>query len=46
MPDSPEVPMRMTANKIVALCELNAHSIREELMLIDAGDLKIHLRGG
>ena len=37
--------MRMTANKVVALCELNAHSIREELMLIDAGDLKIHLRG-
>jgi hypothetical protein len=37
--------MTMTANRVVSLCEMNAHSIREELMLIDAGDLKIHLRG-
>jgi hypothetical protein len=37
--------MPMTANKVVALCELNAHSIREELSLLDAGDLQITLKG-
>lgn len=35
----------LTAERVVALCELNAHSIREELILMDAGELKIHLRG-
>jgi|KBSMisStandDraft_5_1062788.scaffolds.fasta_scaffold10804_2 hypothetical protein len=37
--------MPMSANLVVALCEQNAHSIREELHLIEAGDVKIMLRG-
>lgn len=40
-----EAAMPMTANLLVALCEQNAHSIREELKLIEAGDLKVQLRG-
>lgn len=37
--------MTMTANRLVALCEQNAHIHREVLRLIDAGELKIFLRG-
>jgi len=37
--------MTMTANRLVALCEQNAHIHREVLGLIDAGELKIILRG-
>jgi len=40
-----ESPVSMTAKLVVALCAQNAHSIREELKLIEAGDLKIQLRG-
>jgi len=35
----------MSPTLLVALCEQNAHSIREELHLIEAGDVKILLRG-
>jgi hypothetical protein len=37
--------MQMNAKLLVALCHQNAHSIREELHLIEAGDVKILLRG-
>jgi len=35
----------MTPNRLVALCEQNAHIHREVLRLIEAGELKIFLRG-
>jgi len=35
----------MSANRVVALCEQNAHVHREVLALTDAGELKILLRG-
>ena len=37
--------MTMTIERAVVLCEQNAHIHREVLGLIDAGELKIILRG-
>ena len=37
--------MTMTIKQAAALCEQNAHIHREVLGLIDAGELKIILRG-
>ena len=37
--------MTMPANRVVALCEQNAYFLREDLALIEAGDLKLLLFG-
>lgn len=37
--------MPMTANRVVALCEQATYFLREDLALIESGDLKLHLFG-
>lgn len=37
--------MTMTANRVVALCEQAVHYLREDLSLIEAGSMEIHLFG-
>ena len=39
------VPMAMTANRVVALCEQAAYFLREDLTLIECGALKLQLFG-
>lgn len=35
----------MAANRVTALCEQAAHFLREDLTLIESGDLKLQLFG-
>ena len=37
--------MTMTANRVVALCEQAAYFLREDLNLLEAGQLKLQLFG-
>jgi hypothetical protein len=40
-----KVGMTMVANRVVALCEQAAYFLREDLTLIESGDLKLQLFG-